>query len=689
VSWRSYPFLMLTPAIITGILLHEVLMLPENHFFSVLLFILVVLSVYLVWRRSKTNDRSPLLVVVLLVCFILVGFLNSQLVYFTQQPQISTATLNNCNYFLASIDSKVDKTARSNRYQITLRKIRVDTVWQQLETNAILYASDDVTLNYGDIILVKGRPQFLEHQKNPHAFDYARYLERKGIFLQASCKIDDYILVGNETRSVRYLTLRIGDFFEEILRQHIGTERELNMAKAMVVGRRNEVTPEMENVYEITGTSHILAVSGLHVGIIFILVSNLFKFARRNKLRWLYYAIILFSIWSFAMVTGMSPSVRRAGLMLSFIVIAEMIRRKSNIYNTIFASAFCILLFSPSLIFSVSFQFSYAAVLGIIFLYKKIYALVFVKDRILDFFWQISALSFSVQLATFPINVYYFNQFPSLFPITNLFAIPTAMIVVAGSIGVFVSSSLPVVPDILGRILEYWIFGYNEVLLFFSKLPFASLQNIALKPHYVFLIMALTFLIVRFIEDRKLYLFRIFTIVLCVFSILVFYDYYARSVQTRVVVYAVRGRDYIDIFSGRICFTNTNQQNERTRQDTYFSISPNRKYHLISDIKNFNNMPNAQQIGENTLMALNGKTMLIFHEPHTLTSNTESIHFDFLFLGERSIPYLEYISKVIRCDMLILDASIDANDFEKIANHPFQANKIHYTARDGAVCISI
>ena len=687
-SWRSYPFLMLTPAIITGILLHEALVLPENQYFSGLLFILIVLSVYLVWRRSKAADRSPLLVVVLLLCFILIGLLNSQLVYLAQRPQISAATLHNCNYYLASVDSKVDKTARSNRYQITIRKIRVDTAWQQLETNAILYASDDFTFNYGDIILVKGRPQFLEHQKNPHAFDYARYLERKGIFLQTYCKIDDHILVGNETRSVRYLTLRIGDFFEEILRQHIGTERELNMAKAMVVGRRNEVTSEMENVYEITGTSHILAVSGLHVGIIFILVSNIFKFARRNRLRWLYYAIILFSIWSFAMVTGMSPSVRRAGMMLSFIVIAEMIRRKSNIYNTIFASAFCILLFSPNLIFSVSFQFSYAAVLGIIFLYKKIYALVFVKNRILDFFWQITALSFSVQLATFPINVYYFHQFPSLFPITNLFAIPTAMIVVAGSIGVFVTSSLPVVPDILGRILEYWICGYNEVLLFFSKLPFASLQDITLKSQYVFLIMTLTFLSVRFIESRKLYLFRTFTFVLCVFSMLVFYDYYAKSAQTKVVVYAVRGRDYLDIFSGRICFTNTNQQNEQTRQDTYFSISPNRKYHLIRDIKTLSDLPNAQQIGQNTLIALNGKTMLIFHEPYALNSKADNLHFDYLFIGKKSVPYLEYVSKVIRCDMLILDASVDANDFEKISNQ-VQANKIHYTARDGAISIRI
>jgi competence protein ComEC len=687
-NWRAYPFFLLTPAIIAGTLVYEMIGLRLSPYFFAVLIPLFFLLAYLVWRRSKTGDGYPGLTVIFLVSYVFLGFLNSHLTQYLQQPHITDATLNNCNTYLARIDSKAEKTERSNRYQISIDKIRVAQEWIQLNTKAILYAPNDVSLNYGDVIVVKGRPQFLEHQKNPSAFDYARYLERNGIFLQAYCSPNDYLLISNERMALRYMTMRIGDFFEELLRNQIQTERELNMAKAMVVGRRNEVTPEMEYVYETTGTSHILAVSGLHVGIIFLVASSAFKFTRRKKLRWLYYAIILFSIWSFALITGMSPSVRRAGLMLSFIVIAEMLRRKSNIYNTIFASAFCILLFSPNLIFSVSFQFSYAAVLGIVFLYKKIYALIFVKNRILDFFWQITALSFSVQLATFPINIYYFHQFPILFPITNLFAIPTAMIVVVGSIGVFIASPLPVLPDILGHVLQYWIYGYNELLLFFSKLPFAALRDLSLKAHFVFLILAMTFFCIRFVEDRKLYLFKVFTLLFCIFSILVFYDYYSKGVQTKVFVYSVRGRDYIDVFSGRTCFTNAYAQNERTIRDTYYSISPNRKYHLISDVKKLSTMGNTRIIGENTLMVLNGKTLLIFNEPVNVATQPGNFRFDYLLIGKKAMPHLEHVLNELYFNMLILDATIDPNDFKKIEDQ-LKEHKIHFTARDGALSISI
>jgi competence protein ComEC len=688
VNWRAFPFLLLTPALIAGTLLYEAISLPVNYYLPGVLIVFILVSIYLVIERLKTVESSLVLFIVLLISFVLLGYLNSMFTRHAWHPAIETSTLDSCNNFVARVDSRVEKTERSNRYQLTIQKIRIDQTWKQLEAKAILYAPDEVSLQFGDIILVKGKPQFLEHQRNPHAFDYALYLERKGIYLQAYCSSKNHLIINRDPTDIRYLTVRIGDFFEELLRKHIRSERELNMAKAMVVGRRNDVTPDMEYVYEATGTSHILAVSGLHVGIIFLLASTVFKYTKRLKLPWLYYILILFSIWSFAMITGLSPSVRRAGLMLSFIVIAEMIRRKSNIYNTIFASAFCILLVAPNLIYSVSFQFSYAAVLGIVFLYKKIYALIYVNNRILDFFWQITALSLSVQIATFPINIYYFNHFPTLFAITNLFAIPTAMVVVVGSISIFLASPIPVISDILGWVLQYWIYGYNELLLFFSKLPFASLHDLSLKTHYVFLILALTFIGVRFIEVRRLFLFRLFTVVFGIISLLVFYEYFNKSVQYKLVVYSVPGRDYIDIFTGRTCYTNANAQNERSIRDAYFSLHPNRKYHLISEIKKLSAMRSSQQIGENTLLVANGKTMLIFQEPYSITALSGDIQLDYLIVGKRSIPHLDFISQTLRYHMLILDATIDAGDCKKIEDSVL-ANKIHHVLRDGALSISI
>jgi competence protein ComEC len=687
-KWDEYPFLLLTPALIIGILLNSFFRLPGNDYLIAALLILTFLAIYFVSFKIKKTSRGLLISTLSIIGFIFVGYASSQLTFQTDRPEVTQATLGDCDYYTAIIDSKPDKTPKSTRYEIIIKNIRTGDGWTKLGSKALLYVSGDTSLSYGDVILIKGRPQLLENQKNPHAFDYSLFLQRKGIFLQSFCNADNLVLVDKRPWEMPYITLHIGDFFEEILSRYIRSARELNMAKAMVIGRRNEVTPEMEYVYEATGTSHILAVSGLHVGIIFLLVSSVFKFMKKTRHKWLYYAIVLFAIWAFALITGLSPSVKRAGLMLSFILIAEMINRKSNIYNTILSSAFCILFFSPNLIFSVSFQFSYAAVLGIIYLYKKLYALIFIKTRFLDFFWKITVLSFAVQIATFPINVYYFHQFPALFPVTNLFAIPTATAVIVGSLGIFITSALPFLPDILGKLLQGWIYVYNDIMQFLSNLSFTSIEDLTLKAPYVFLIMILVFLFIRFIETRKMALFRWFTVLFCILSVMVFYDFYDKSRQTRVVVYSVENRLFMDVFIGRTCYTNINTQNEKSLFEMIFNVFPNREYHLISEVRNLNLMDNAKKIGKNTLLILNGRRMLVFDDPFDLSSQVENVELDYLIIGRKSIPHLNFIAHSLRFKNLILDGTIHSADIDAIKNH-LKAPAIHSILQAGVLSISI
>jgi len=136
--------------------------------------------------------------------------------------------------------------------------------------------------------------------------------------------------------------------------------------------------------------------------------------------------------------------------MITIFLLAEMSSRKSNIYNSILVSAFGLLLFDPNLLFSVSFQLSYSAVFGIIYLYNKIYKLAYFKNSLVNFFWKITVLSISAQIATSPITVYYFHQFPTLFLLTNLIAIPTAAIVIVGSILLLLTSSPGFIPEFIG-----------------------------------------------------------------------------------------------------------------------------------------------------------------------------------------------------------------------------------------------
>ena len=477
-KWVEYPFLRITSALTIGILANNLIKCTKFPCFYTLLFTIVIFTFYIFFSvNSKIFGSKNLQGAAGLFSFILLGYLSSQLTNNLHKPLFSPSSLSMISSYTATINSKSVSTAKTVKYKVEIDRVKLQQDWFNVNDNAILYFKDvsQSDFDYGDKLLIKGHPEYLENQKNPKAFDYALFLQRQGVYLQDYIAKEDFVILNeNHDPSPRYLSLYIGDYAERILSTYILSERELNMAKAMLIGRREEIAPEMDYVYKSSGTAHILAVSGLHVGIIYLIFSFIFRFLKRSKLNWIYFAINFSSIWSFAIITGLSPSTQRAATMLTFILIAEFTRRKSSIYNTILASAFFILLFFPNLLFSVSFQLSFTAVFGIIFLYKKIYGLIYVKLKFLNFFWQITSLSLSAQIATFPITIYYFNQFPVLSPFTNLIAIPTAMLTIVGGLLLLATSQLGFVPTLIGKFLGSWIYFYNEILVKVSKLKFAT-----------------------------------------------------------------------------------------------------------------------------------------------------------------------------------------------------------------------
>jgi competence protein ComEC len=403
----------------------------------------------------------------------------------------------------------------------------------------------------------------------------------------------------------------------------------------------------------------------------------------------MYYSVILISIWSFALITGFSPSVRRAALMLSFIVFAEMIHRKSNIYNTLLASAFCILLFSPNLIYSVSFQFSYMAVLGIVYFYKRIYAFFYLKSRVFDFFWQITVLSISVQLATFAINIYYFHSFPALFFLTNLFAIPTAIVVVIGSLTIFSTSFLPYIPELLGLLVEKWVFVYNEILVFFSQLELTSIEGLSLKGVVVLLTIILVFVLARFIELRKLTIFRQFTAVLSLLVAIVLYDNYVMSRQVELVVYATNHQRYVDVFVGNTCYSNISKPQNEEQRDVNFNIQPNRDFHLIRDLKSMNDLSSARSVGENELLVLGNTSILFINNTHGLSARLHGLQIDFLVVGKQEIRWLEDEAASLTFNNIVLDSSLGSSEIADIAAKLPSQVQIYSVDREGAFVLRI
>jgi len=176
------------------------------------------------------------------------------------------------------------------------------------------------------------------------------------------------------------------------------------------------------------GAMHILCVSGLHVGIIYLVISFFLGFLNNTRFNNILKAILLLlTVWAYAIITGLSPSVQRASLMLSVFIIGNLLNRARDTYNTLAISALILLIIDPYLLFNVGFQLSYAAVIGIVTFHQPIYKLLYFKNTIIDKIWSITVLSFAAQMATFPIATYYFHFFPPWFWLTNLFTFPLSL----------------------------------------------------------------------------------------------------------------------------------------------------------------------------------------------------------------------------------------------------------------------
>lgn len=241
---------------------------------------------------------------------------------------------------------------------------------------------------------------------------------------------------------------------------------------AMALGDKSALTQELKDVYSVTGASHILALSGLHLGIIYTLLS-LFVFRRRWQV--LSQMVIILSIWAFVFLVGMSTSVVRSAVMLSVYALLSLGHRDRMSVNTLAFTAIVMLMISPMLLFDVGFQMSYMAVLSIL-LFVPLMEGVFTAEylmshRVVRWLWGMVAVSLSAQIGTAPLIAYYFGRFSCYFLLTNFIVIPAAMLIL------YLSLVVLIVPS-----LAYILFGIvaalNSLLAKMALIPGASIDNL-------------------------------------------------------------------------------------------------------------------------------------------------------------------------------------------------------------------
>jgi len=334
-----------------------------------------------------------------------------------------------------------------------------------------------------------------------------------------------------------------------------------------------------------------LAVSGLHIGIILWIVSFLLKPLERIKYgKFLKTLSLIFLLWVFAFIAGLSASVVRAVTMFTFIAVGMLFRRKNVVEFSLISSMFLLLLIKPMFLFDVGFQLSYLAVFGIVYMQPKMYSLWKPTLRIVDFFWKLCTVSLAAQIGVLPLSIFYFHQFPALFLVSNLVIVPFLGILFTGGIVVIFMSILNVLPqfiaDFYGTIISCmnafvsWISDREDFL--FEEV---SMSFTAMLCWYVLIFFGIYYFIVR---SSKICKYFLSSILLC--QIIFLLELNEKKVKKEFIIFHKSSQSIIGKRNGdRLLLqqeTNSAQSKKHSCISTYKTSENISEIHLV-DFKNY------------------------------------------------------------------------------------------------------
>ncbi len=431
---------------------------------------------------------------------------------------------------------------------------------------------------YGDQLFLIGNIQSIKGPKNPSTFDYREYLHFQNIHYQLMIDTMDWKILKRTQAPVifqeahsfqRNLITRLADYMH--------SKESFAIAAAMALGHKDAMTLDIKAAYSESGAIHVLAVSGLHVGVlseVLLLLLGFFS-SRKSYWKWLKYISSLVLIWIFVVLVGATDSVVRAGILFSFINFGRLTRRDIHSLNALAAAAFIILIVDPYALFQVGFQFSFLAVTGIIVAYKSIYNFWIPKFKVVDFFWQLTAVGISAQLFVMPLSVYYFHQLPLYSILSGLLVVPFAALILYTTIALLVSSyiSIPLASSI-GIGLSCLIAFQNEFIFMIQKIPYHRIQGIWLEWYEVFLIYSIVISLVLFIRTK---IASWVPIILC--SITLFLGVQTWQLvnsyqQQLLVIYAFPKDTVIDFVNGKELVSW--QSNTIAKKTMDFNVQPHR-----------------------------------------------------------------------------------------------------------------
>jgi competence protein ComEC len=510
------------------------------------------LFVFLLAFSSKLN-RS-LLGSLWLLLAVGLGWTNRYLTTQTNDPAHLSNITTDVQAYEAAVVAPVEIRRKTYKTEVSLLRIKTNNQWQAASGRVLVYVAKTATEpSYGAVLLIRGAPKLVPAPQNPDQFDYRKFLTYRQIFHQHYLRNTDFV-VTTQTQTVWYkaAAYHLSKWSDAQLKRLVPWPREYAVTKAMVLGLRDEMDPELVQAYSVAGAVHVLSVSGFHIAIFVYILGKILGFLEKRKhWRWVYLGATLGIMWFYAVLTGLSAPVIRSALMFTLLLLAQPLGRKKNTENALFGSALVLLILDPMLIYSVSFQLSYAALAGIIFWQPFLYQTISFQQKWADWVWGITAVALTAQLATFPLGVYYFNQFPVYFWLLNPVVVGLAFVQLPLALATIAFSQVPFLADILGWATTFTTWLLNQAVVSIEALPHARLAGLAFSTLELVLVYALigTLLLLIYHRNRRwLWVMAMLSLVLCRIQLLENEQY---DNQKTMVAHAVPYQTAVSLVAGQ------------------------------------------------------------------------------------------------------------------------------------------
>ncbi len=566
------------------------------------------------------------------------------------------------------IDEPIQVGSKTNSTRAKLIQVKTNNKWQSVQGKFLLYLSNDSNsrqLKYGDALALYGNFQEINPPKNPGEFDYKLYLSFHNTYHQIYVKGEDWICIDQSHGNLffRY-GYAIQTYLVKIFEKNGIKDQELAVLAALLLGAREKIDPDLVHAYASTGALHVLSVSGLHVGLIYVVLSFLFSFTKKvkhgNKIK---AVILVLFLWMYAFITGLPPSVVRAAAMFSFIIIGQSFNRKTNIYNTLAASAFVQLLFDPYIIMEVGFLLSYLAVIGIVALQPKVYNLIYTSNWALDKLWALTSVSIAAQLITFPLGLLYFHQFPNYFLLSNLVVIPISTIIIYVAIAMLVFSPIHFICAWLTKLLIALLWLINSSVMWIEKLPYALIEGISISIFQTWLIYILVLSVILFFSFKDKSILSVFFIAIIFFIGTEILEKTKQINQKKIIVYSIPNESAIDIIDGRksILLASDKLSNDENRmlfhiKHNWWNLGINSYFiHKLSDssfqTESVYRNNNFIQFGDTKLFILNNDSLVKYGAANS------RLKVNYIVLSNNVKISITQIQNACTFDQLIFDSS--------------------------------